>query len=167
MASKFMARRIDQVNKLTTRTRSVTKGMQKMDEKKTVVKNFKPMPLDVEAIGKRILDAAYTVHSALSPGLLKSIYEACTAYEARRQGVNVETQVAVPVKYQTVFIETGLRLEMLVEKCVIVEFKSFETMIPLYEAQLLTYLKITDCRLGYLINFNAKHPKDGVKRMVL
>ena len=138
-----------------------------MDEKKTVVKNFKPIPLDVEAIGKKVLDAAYTVHSALGPGLLESVYEACTAYEARNRGLNVETQVAVPVRYNTVFIETGLRLDMLAEKSVIVEFKSVEAMHPLYDAQLLTYLKITGCRLGYLINFNVKHLKDGIKRMVL
>jgi GxxExxY protein len=99
--------------------------------------------------------------------LLESVYEACTAYEARQQGLSVETQVVVPVKYQTVFIDTGLRLDLWVEKLVIVEFKSVETMHPLYEAQLLTYLKITGCRLGYLINFNVKHLKDGIKRMVL
>lgn len=138
-----------------------------MEEKKTTVKNFKPIPLEVEAVGKKILDAAYTVHSALGPGLLKSVYEACTAYEARNRGVDVETQVAIPVKYQTIFIETGLRLDLWAEKSVIVEFKSVEIMHPLYEAQLLTYLKITGCRLGYLINFNVKHLKDGIKRMVL
>jgi len=138
-----------------------------MNEKKANSKDFKPIPLEVEVIGKKILDAAYTVHSALGPGLLESVYEACTAYEARKQGVNVETQVAVPVRYQAVFIETGLRLDMWVEKSVVVEFKSVETMHPLYEAQLLTYLKITGCRLGYLINFNVKHLKDGIKRMVL
>jgi GxxExxY protein len=138
-----------------------------MEEKKTTVKNFKPIPLEVEAVGKKILDAAYTVHSALGPGLLESVYEACTAYEARNRGVDVETQVAIPVKYQTIFIETGLRLDLWAEKSVIVEFKSVEIMHPLYEAQLLTYLKITGCRLGYLINFNVKHLKDGIKRMVL
>jgi GxxExxY protein len=138
-----------------------------MEEKLITTRNFKPIPLEEEAIGKKILDAAYTVHSALEPGLLESVYEACTAYEARQQGLSVETQVVVPVKYQTVFIDTGLRLDLWVEKLVIVEFKSVETMHPLYEAQLLTYLKITGCRLGYLINFNVKHLKDGIKRMVL
>jgi GxxExxY protein len=140
---------------------------QKMEEKLITTRNFKPIPLEEEAIGKKILDAAYTVHSSLGPGLLESVYEACTAYEARQQGLSVETQVVVPVKYQTVFIDTGLRLDLWVEKLVIVEFKSVETMHPLYEAQLLTYLKITGCRLGYLINFNVKHLKDGIKRMVL
>ncbi len=138
-----------------------------MEEKTIAARNFKSIPLEVEAMGKKILDAAYTVHNALGPGLLESVYEACTAYEARQQGLSVETQVVVPVKYQTVFIDTGLRLDMWAEKLVIVEFKSVETMRPLYEAQLLTYLKITGCRLGYLINFNVKHLKDGIKRMVL
>jgi GxxExxY protein len=128
---------------------------------------FAPIPPDVEVIGKKILDAAYAVHTGLGPGLLESVYEACTAYEVRKQGVRVETQVVLPVKYQTVLIETGLRLDMWAEKSVIVEFKSVETMSPLYEAQLLTYLKITGCRLGYLINFNVKHLKDGIKRIVL
>jgi GxxExxY protein len=156
-----MARRIKSLNTKDT------KEVQKMEEKKTTIKNFKPIPLEVEDVGKKILDTAYTVHSALGPGLLESVYEACTAYEARNRGVNVETQVAIPVKYQTVFIETGLRLDLWAEKSVIVEFKSAEIMHPLYEAQLLTYLKITGCRLGYLINFNVKHLKDGIKRMVL
>jgi GxxExxY protein len=138
-----------------------------MEENLITTRNFKPIPLEEGAIGKKILDAAYTVHSSLGPGLLESVYEACTAYEARQQGLSVETQVVVPVKYKTVFIDTGLRLDLWVEKLVIVEFKSVETMHPLYEAQLLTYLKITGCRLGYLINFNVKHLKDGIKRMVL
>ena len=138
-----------------------------MEEKLITTRNFKPIPLEEEAIGKKILDAAYTVHSLLGTGLLESVYEACTAYEARQQGLSVETQVVVPVKYQTVFIDTGLRLDLWVEKLVIVEFKSVETMHPLYEAQLLPYLKIAGWRLGYLINFNVKHLKDGIKRMVL
>ena len=138
-----------------------------MEEKLITTRNFKPIPLEEEAIGKKILDAAYTVHSSLGPGLLESVYEACTAYEARQQGLSVGTQVVVPVKYQTVFIDTGLRLDLWVEKLVIVEFKSVETMHPLYEAQLLPYLKIAGWRLGYLINFNVKHLKEGIKRMVL
>ena len=130
-------------------------------------KPFKPIPLEVEAIGKKVLDAAYTVHTDLGPGLLESVYEACLVYELQKQGVNVENQVVVPVKYQDVFVETGLRLDLWVEKSVIVELKAVETMHPLYEAQLLTYLKITGCRLGFLINFNVRRLKEGIKRMVL
>ena len=80
---------------------------------------------------------------------------------------DVETQAIVPVKYQDVFIETGLRLDLWVEKNVIIELKAVETMHPLYEAQLLTYLKVTGCRLGFLMNFNVRRLKEGVKRMVL
>jgi len=138
-----------------------------MQSTKPLSSPFAPIPPDVEAIGKKILDVAFAVLTALGPGLLESVYEACTAYEARKRGVNVETQVVVPVKYQSVLIETGLRLDLWAEKSVIVEFKSVETMSALYEAQLLTYLKITGCQLGYLINFNVKHLQDGIKRIVL
>jgi GxxExxY protein len=130
-------------------------------------RRFVPISPDVEIIGKKILDAAYTVHTDLGPGLLESVYEACLAYELRHQGLSVDAQVVVPVKYQEVFVETGLRLDLWVEKSIIVELKAVETMNPLYEAQLLTYLKITGCRLGFLINFNVRHLKEGVKRMIL
>ena len=138
-----------------------------MEAKRTIAGRFKPIPLEVEAIGKKVLDAAYTVHSALGPGLLESVYEACTAHELRKSGLHVETQVAIPVIYQDVSIETGLRLDLWAAKLVIVEFKSVEEMHPLYDVQLLTYLKITGCRLGYLINFNVRHLKTGIKRLVL
>ena len=138
-----------------------------MDEIKTPSRPFKPIPLEVEAIGKKVLDAAYTVHSALGRGLLESVYEACAAYEIQKQGLKTESQVIVPVKYQNVFVETGLRLDVWVERSVIVECKAVEKANPLYEAQILTYLKITGCRLGFLINFNVKHLRDGIKRIVL
>ena len=118
-------------------------------------------------MGKKVLDAAYTIHTALGPGLLESVYEACLAYEARKNQVKVETQVALPVRYKDVFVETGLRLDLWAEQSVIVEIKAVEKMNPLYEAQLLTYLKMTGCRLGFLINFNVTHLKDGIKRIVL
>lgn len=127
---------------------------------------YKPIPLDIEEIGKKALDAAYTVHSALGPGLLESVYEACLAYEIRKLGLNAETQVAVPVKYQDVFVETGLRLDIWVERKVILELKAVEKMNTLYEAQLITYLKVTGCRLGYLMNFNVQHFKNGFVRRV-
>jgi GxxExxY protein len=113
-----------------------------------------------------VLDAAYKVHTALGPGLLESVYEACLAYEIRQGGLLAETQVAIPVIYADVRVDAGLRLDILVEKCVIVEIKAIEKMTPLHEAQLLTYLKISRLRLGFLINFNVLHLKDGIKRMV-
>ena len=133
---------------------------------KMMKNGFAPIQSEIEGIGKKVLDAAYAVHSALGPGLLESVYETCLAYKLRQQNVLAETQVVMPVMFEGVRIETGLRLDLLVGQQVIVELKSVENMIPLYEAQLLTYLKITRLRLGYLVNFNVLHLKDGIKRMV-
>lgn len=130
-------------------------------------KIYAPIPADVERVGKLVLDAAYRVHTALGPGLLESVYETCLAYEIREGGLVVESQVAVPVIYKDMRLEGGLRLDLLVEKCVIVEIKAVETMNPVYEAQLLTYLRLSRTRLGFLINFTVLHLKDGIKRMVV
>jgi len=137
-----------------------------MENARKLSKLYKPVPLDIEEIGKKVLDAAYTVHSALGPGLLESVYEACLAYEIKKLGLNAETQVAVPVRYQDVFVETGLRLDTLVERKIILELKAVEKMNPLYQAQLITYLRVTGCRLGYLMNFNVQHFKEGFNRLV-
>jgi GxxExxY protein len=128
---------------------------------------FKPIPTEVELVGEKILDAAFKVHTNLGPGLLESVYEACLAYEIRKSGLIVETQVALPVIYDNVRVDAGLRIDMLVEKSVIVELKSVDTMIPVFEAQLLTYLKLAHYRLGYLINFNVPHLRNGFTRMVI
>jgi GxxExxY protein len=128
---------------------------------------YKPIPPEVELVGEKMLDAAFKVHTNLGPGLLESVYEACLAYEIRKNGMAVETQVALPVIYDGVQVEAGLRIDMLVEKCVIVELKSVDNMIPVFEAQLLTYLKLANYRLGYLINFNVAHLRNGFKRMVI
>jgi len=134
---------------------------------KLAQRRFAPIPVEAEVIGKKVLDAAYAVHTALGPGLLESVYEACLAHKIRQQKVLVETQVVLPVTFEGVQIETGLRLDLLAGKLIVVELKSVETMIPLYEAQLITYLKVAGLRLGYLINFNVVHLKDGIKRMVV
>ena len=94
-----------------------------MNQSQIPSRRFVPVPPDVEIIGKKVLDAAYTVHSDLGPGLLESVYEACLAYELKKQGLNVEAQAVVPVKYQDVYVETGLRLDLWVEKSVIVELR--------------------------------------------
>jgi len=125
------------------------------------------MPPEVEKVGKAVLDAAFKVHTALGPGLLESVYETTVAYEIRKGGLLVETQVAMPIVYDNTKLESGLRLDMLVEKCVIVELKSVEKMNPVYEAQLMTYLRLSNVRLGFLINFNIPHLKDGIRRMVV
>ncbi len=133
---------------------------------KFVPPRFVPIPEETEKIGKKVLDAAYAVHSALGPGLLESVYEACLAHKLRKQGILVATQVVMPVTFEGVQVETGLRLDLLVEKQVVVELKSVEHITPLHEAQILTYLKVTGMRLGYLINFNVLYLKDGVMRRV-
>jgi GxxExxY protein len=128
---------------------------------------FQPVTPEVEKIGKVILDAAFKVHTTLGPGLLESVYETTVAYEIRKSGFSVATQVTVPIIYDGQKLESGLRLDMLVEKCVIVELKAVETMNPVYEAQIMTYLRLSAVRLGFLINFNVKHLKDGIKRFVV
>ncbi len=128
---------------------------------------FAPISPDVERIGKVVLDAAFKVHTALGPGLLESVYETCTAFEITESGLQAPTQVALPIVYKDIQMDAGLRPDMIVENCVIVEFKSVEAMNPIFEAQLLTCLKLTGIRLGFLINFNVLHLKDGIKRMVV
>ena len=134
---------------------------------RTPKRAFEPIPPEVEKVGKVVLDAAFKVHTALGPGLLESVYETTLAYEIRKSGLLVETQVAMPIVYDNTKLESGLRLDMLVENCVIVELKSVEKMNPVYEAQLMTYLRLSNVRLGYLINFNVPHLKEGIKRMVV
>jgi GxxExxY protein len=128
---------------------------------------FAPISPEAERIGKAVLNAAFKVHTALGPGLLESVYETCTAYELTQSGLRVLTQVALPVTYQGIKMDAGLRPDMVVEECVIVEFKSVDAMHPIFDAQLITYLKLTGIRLGFLINFNVVHLKDGIKRIVV
>jgi len=130
-------------------------------------KVYAPVPQHVERVGKAVLDAAFKVHTTLGPGLLESVYETCTAFETKESGLHVATQVALPVVYRDIKMDAGLRPDMIVEDCVIVEFKSVDTMHPIFDAQLITYLKLTGIRLGFLINFNVVHLKDGIKRMVV
>jgi GxxExxY protein len=130
-------------------------------------KVFEPIAPQVEKFGKAVLDAAFKVHTALGPGLLESVYETTMAYEVRKSGLTVATQVSLPIIYDGQQLESGFRLDMLVEKCVIVELKSVETMNPVYEAQIMTYLRLSGVRLGFMINFNVKHLKEGIKRFVV
>jgi len=98
---------------------------------------------------------------------LESVYETTMAYEVRKSGLTVATQVALPILYDGQKLESGFRLDMLIEKCVIAELKAVEVMNPVYEAQIMTYLRLGNIRLGFLINFNVKHLKDGIKRFVI
>ena len=122
--------------------------------------------MDIEAVGKQIVDASIKVHRALGPGLLESAYQHCLAYELNKRGLQVECKVQLPVVYDGARIDAGYRLDMLVERSVIVENKAVERLLPVHQAQLLTYLKLHDCRLGYLLNWNVPLMKQGIKRMV-
>lgn len=122
--------------------------------------------VEEDRIGKEIVDAAFQVHSALGPGLLESVYEACLAEELALRALRVDAQRPVSVLYRERKLDVGFKLDLLVEDMVIVEVKAVEKSLPVHEAQLLTYLKLSGKRLGYLINFNAPLLKDGIKRMV-
>jgi GxxExxY protein len=126
-----------------------------------------PIPEEVNRIAKEVVDAAFAVHSNLGPGLLESVYEACLAHELRKSGLAVQSQVELPIEYDGIRLDAGLRLDLLVENSVIVELKAVEAILPVHTAQVLTYLKLTGHRLGLLINFNVPLIRDGIKRMVL
>ena len=127
---------------------------------------LQPIPPEVERIGKIVLDAAFKVHTVLGPGLLESVYQTAMKHVIEKNGAQVETEVKLPIMFEGVKLESGLRLDMLVAKCVIVELKAVEKMNPVYEAQLLTYLRLSGVRLGYLINFNVPHLRDSIQRFV-
>ncbi|NCO34570.1 MAG: GxxExxY protein [Armatimonadetes bacterium CG2_30_59_28] len=121
---------------------------------------------DIEGIATDIVDCAIKVHRALGPGLLESAYQACLAYELRKRGHAVECELELPLEYEGVRIEVGYRIDMLIDDLVIVENKAVEKVHPVVEAQLLTYLKLKECKLGFILNWNVPLMKDGVKRMV-
>ena len=114
-----------------------------------------------------ILKKAYEVHTALGPGLLESTYEECLFYELSSYGLLVERQKVLPIEYKDIKIESGYRLDLVVENKVIIELKSVETLLPVHTAQLLTYLKLSKIKYGLLINFNVKSLKEGIKRYIM
>lgn len=126
-----------------------------------------PIPVEIDRVAKVIVDAAYKVHATLGPGLLESVYVKCLVHELRSRQVQCREQVEVPVIYDNVRIDAGLRLDMLVEESIIIECKAVEQNNTVYDAQLLTYLKLTSKRLGFLINFNVPVIKQGIKRIAL
>ena len=122
--------------------------------------------MDVNQVSGAVVNAAMKVHSALGPGLLESAYEACLLHELRKPGLQAEVQASLPVAYDGVKIDVGYRVDLLVEGAVIVELKAVETLLPIHEAQLLSYRKLSDKRVGLLINFNVLHLREGIKRTV-
>jgi GxxExxY protein len=128
---------------------------------------FKPTTAEEERIAKAIVDSAYTVHKALGPGLLESVYEVCFCHELKKRHLAYARQVCLPIVYDGITFDEGLRLDVLVEDAIICELKAVETLHPVFTAQLLTYLKLTEKRLGFLINFNVSLIKRGIKRVIL
>ena len=122
--------------------------------------------MDIERVAREIVDSAIKVHRALGPGLLESAYQKCLAYELQKRELDVKCEVVLPINYDGVEIDAGYRIDMLVEGCVIIENKVAERLLPIHQAQLLTYLKLRDCRLGFLLNWNVPLMKQGIKRMV-
>lgn len=119
-----------------------------------------------EEISKIVFEAALKVHKILGPGLLESAYEECLFYELKKTNLKVEKQKALPLVYEEVNLEVGYRIDIIIESKFIVEIKSVETLNDVHLAQLLTYLKLTNCKLGLLINFNVKLLKNGVRRII-
>lgn len=117
-------------------------------------------------IGEMLLGCAIRVHSALGPGLLESAYEACLLYELEKAGLKTTRQVPVPLIYNEVELDVGYRIDLLVEETVIVEVKAVEQLLPIHTAQLLSYLRLSDRKLGYLLNFNTVQMRKGIKRIV-
>lgn len=139
--------------------------MDKADSRKTKV--FEPLSAREEEIGKLIVDAAYTVHKELGPGLLERVYEACFCYEISLRRLPYKRQIDFPIQYKELCFEEGLRLDVMIDDLVICELKAVEEMNPVWQAQILSHLHLLKKRLGYLINFNVPLIKHGIKRYVL
>ena len=123
--------------------------------------------IDIEAIARDVVDCAIKVHKALGPGLLESAYQHCHVYELRKRGWVPETEVKLPLLYEDQKIDVGYRIDTLINKLVIVENKAIESILPVHEAQLLTYMKLSGCKIGFLLIWNVTLMKNGIKRFVL
>ena len=122
--------------------------------------------MQINDVSGQIVDAAMRVHSALGPGLLESAYLACLVHELRKRGLSVRTQVQLPIKYDGIIVSPGYRLDLLVENAVIVETKAISRVHPIHRAQLLSHLKLSEHKVGLLINFHELHLRDGITRLV-
>jgi GxxExxY protein len=122
---------------------------------------------ELNKLSEKILKCAFTVHNALGPGLLESAYEECLFYELKCAGLTVEKQKALPLIYKEIHLETGYRIDLIVNKQIVLEIKSVEAIADIHVAQALTYLKLSKCKLGLLLNFNVPSLKLGIKRLVL
>ena len=127
---------------------------------------FQPLTLKEESTARLIVNIAFNIHKTLGPGLLESVYEKCFCYELEQRGIDYGRQIYVPIKYNDLVIDDGLRLDLLINNSIIVELKAQETYHPVWEAQLHSYLQLTGHRLGFLINFHVPLIKDGIKRII-
>jgi len=125
------------------------------------------LPAATEETARVVVDCAFQIHRTLGPGLLESVYEVCLCHELNKRGIPFERQVSMPVLYEGLRLDAGLRLDVVVAGCVIVELKAVEQILPVHKAQMLTYLKLSGIRLGLLINFNVPTIKDGIQRIIL
>jgi GxxExxY protein len=131
-----------------------------------VMEASSPLSPELEDLARTVVDSGFKVHRTLGPGLLESVYQRCLCIELDRRGITYDTETSVPVIYEGVRLEAGLRLDLIVEKSLIVEIKSTEKLLPIHKSQLLTYLKLSGLRLGLLINFNTPMFSEGVKRVI-
>ena len=129
--------------------------------------NYQPLSTIEEEQAKKIVDAAYAVHKKLGPGLLEKIYEICFCHELSKRGLRYQRQVDVPIVYDGITFDEGLCLDVLVENSIICELKAVDEMNPVWEAQILSHLKLTGKRLGFLINFNVSVIRNGIKRFIV
>ena len=129
--------------------------------------NYKPLSKREESIAEKIVDAAYTEHKILGPGLLEKVYEVCFCHEISKRGLKYKRQVDIPIVYDGMTFDEGLRIDVLVEELIICELKAVDQMNSVWEAQIISYLKLTGKRLGFLINFNVPLIKNGIKRIIL
>ena len=123
--------------------------------------------MDKEKIASQLIDSAIKVHSHFGPGLLESAYQKCLTYELNKRGIKVQTEIIQPLKYDNISIDAGYRIDMLIEDCIIVENKTVEQILGIHEAQLLTYMKLRGCSLGFILNWKVKLLKNGIVRRVL
>jgi GxxExxY protein len=128
---------------------------------------YAPISQREELVAKRIVNAAYVVHKELGPGLLEKVYEACFCHELKKAGLMFQRQLDIPIVYDGLVFDEALRLDVLVEDMVICELKAVEQVNPVWEAQILSHLKLTGKRLGFLINFNVPLIKSGIRRFVM
>lgn len=129
-------------------------------------RHYEPLPEQTEKVGAQVIDSAVNVHRTLGPGLLESVYEACMVHELEKRGLTVQRNVHVPTVYDGVKLPDPLRLRMLVDASVVVEVRTADTLLPIFEAHLLTYLRLSRKRLGYILNFHAQLMKQGIRRMI-